>query len=348
MLPPALGEQLVEPWRSPAALHRHQHHRGILEPHGIPVAAGVDAHAVAVDRAVDHRPQQRAVVVRRDRPWRRGARARPARRRSASRARAGRPRGRGPCRNAERTELDRGGVAVPLHGVEGGGLGRIVGRHRIAQHDAAAGAADPDHLGEGARRLLQVMEGEAAADDVERRRPQRAARRRRPGARPRSRPSRRLRACAPRPAWPRWRRGPRPGAHAARRRRRRSPARRRHRGRRRPARGAAASTSRSSAAWLCSAGRAANCSAWRVNWSAMVAACAAVVAFAVIGQDSEKPEPFTSWPHLLRPSNPMARICRAVRGIGWPGLKPGHDVCGEDGPKHSPARAAARAWRAAC
>ncbi len=57
---------------------------------------------------------------------------------------------------------------MPLHGVERGGLGRIVGGKSIAQHDAPAGTAHPHHLGQRACRLQQVMERVAAADDVER------------------------------------------------------------------------------------------------------------------------------------------------------------------------------------
>ncbi len=71
---------------------------------------------------------------------------------------------------------------MPLHGVEGRGLGRIVGGQRVAHDDAPAGPAHADHLGQGPGRLLQVMERVAAADDVEGAVRRRAAHRRRPGA----------------------------------------------------------------------------------------------------------------------------------------------------------------------
>ena len=164
----------------------------------------------------------------------------------------------------QRPKLHRGGVAVALHPVEGRRLGRIIRADGIAQHDAPAGAAHADHLGEGGLRRLEVMEGVAAADDVEGvlREGQRIGIARVP---------RHVRES------PLRRQPPRLGehglggiqpcgaAHMGRKRayHRARPAR--HVEGSSSGRGRAALTRISSAAWLCSAGEAANCSAWRVN-----------------------------------------------------------------------------------
>ena len=55
-----------------------QHHGWIVEPNRIAVQARVETHGVALDRPVDHGPQQHATVAHPDTPWRRAARAWPA------------------------------------------------------------------------------------------------------------------------------------------------------------------------------------------------------------------------------------------------------------------------------
>ena len=90
----------------------------------------------------------------RGRTWQPGGRAPPASGRNSTAARAAQRRGTAPSAKPA-DKLHRGGVAVALHPVERCGLGGVVRGHRVVQHDAAAGAAYPHHLGEGRLRRLQ-------------------------------------------------------------------------------------------------------------------------------------------------------------------------------------------------
>src|SRR5207249_234012 len=65
-------------------------------------------------------------------------------------------------------ELYGGRIAAALHGVEGFGLGRLLGSKAVADDHAAAGRSKTDHFRESQGGLLEVVEGEAAGNNVER------------------------------------------------------------------------------------------------------------------------------------------------------------------------------------
>jgi hypothetical protein len=148
-------------------LFRHENRGGVGEFHRLAIATGGKPHSIAFHRLVDHPPQQRAVVICRER-----GRDQPlALRRHLIEALRGRGQSGGIEQRqvpAERAELHRRRVAVLFHAVEGRRFLGIVGGDAVAERDTAARAAHPHHFREGARGLAQVMEGEAAGDDVER------------------------------------------------------------------------------------------------------------------------------------------------------------------------------------
>jgi hypothetical protein len=61
-----------------------------------------------------------------------------------------------------------GRIAAALHGVEGLGLGRLLGSEAVADDHAAACRSETDHFRESHGGLLEVVEGEAAGNNVER------------------------------------------------------------------------------------------------------------------------------------------------------------------------------------
>src|SRR6476660_3813736 len=68
----------------------------------------------------------------------------------------------------QRPELNGGRVAAALPGVEGFGLGGLLGSEAVADDHSAAGRSETDHLHESHGGLLEVVEGEAAGNNVER------------------------------------------------------------------------------------------------------------------------------------------------------------------------------------